>query len=252
MAVKDYKNELEKMYSQIYSCEGKCKCFDECSKNMPNGKEINCCKLKLGNDYGKGIPKIMFVGKEGVNSAQKIESPQKVSEARHNNSHYFGTILTLAYMLKKIDGNMFVKENKSQEFLSNFDYLCSKMCLTNYYKCAFRDDDKNHNIRTNGKMKKHCPIILAREIETLKPNIIIIQGKFTTRQFYENELLKICKTIQKNPIYKSSRFYISVDKYEYVDSKEPLYIIWSYHPSSHGHWDSSLKELKSAIDAIKL
>jgi len=248
----DYKKELEKMYSEIYFCNGKCKCFLECSKNMPNNKEINCCKLKLGENYGNNIPKIMFVGKEGVNPATEIETPEKVSKVLYNNSHYFGTILTLAYMLKKIDDKGLVKENKNQKFLSQFDYLCSNMCLTNYYKCAYIDE-KRHGVKVNKTMKQNCPIILSREIEILKPNIIIIQGKFTTKLFYEIELLKIVRPIPNNPVYNSTNTYkISVDKYEYIDSNEPLYIVWSYHPSSHGHWDNSINELKSAINEIKI
>lgn len=257
----NYYTELEDMYGRVYGCDGKCACFSECSKKMKNSAKINCCKLKIGSDYGLNIPKIMFVGKEGVNQAATIESPVKVSEVKSNNTHYFGTIHTLAYILKRITSDEFCNRDIiNQSSLSQFDDLHTKFCLTNYYKCAFRDkDDGNHNVKTNNVMKKNCPIVLTNEIEILKPNIIIMQGKFSTTKFdgQKGTLLSICQPCSdvENENLKSNlknqKGNISVGKYTYNETKEPVYIIWSYHPCAHGNmWFNTINKFQNAIDAV--
>ena len=256
----NYYTELEDMYGRVYECDGKCACFSECSKKMKNGAKINCCKLKIGSDYGINIPKIMFVGKEGVNQATTIENPAKVSEVKSNNTHYFGTIHTMVYILKYISPDEFCdKDIINQSSLSKFDKLCSKFCLTNYYKCAFRDRlDGNHNVETNNTMKKNCPIVLTKEIEILKPTILIMQGKFSTAKFYgkKGTLLNICQPCSKetenfNSNLKNQKGSISVGKYIYNETKEPLYIIWGYHPCAHGNtWFNTLNKFQSAIDIV--
>lgn len=255
----DYKSKLGKTYNEIYSCDSKCSCFAKCSKGMPNGRRINCCKLKLGSKYGCDIPKIMFVGKEGVNPDTEIKQPEKVSNVSNDNTHYFGTIHTLAYILKRISKDDFCNSsiiNKSS--LSEFDDLSDKFCLTNYFKCAFRnEDDGNHDVKTNTVMKKNCPIILTKEIEILKPNILIMQGKFSTAKFYgkRGTLLGICNYSKDesetlNTICES-KCNISIDKYIYNETKEPLYIIWSYHPCAHGStWFNTLPEFQKSIDVM--
>lgn len=253
----NYKDELEKMFNSVYNCEGKCQCFSECSKGMENGAEINCNKLKVGKNYDNSQHiKIMFVGKEDTGKAELTE-PAKISNA--SNPHYIGTFHTLAYLLDKISGEDFENENNiNKEYLKQYDYLYSEFCLTNYFKCAFKEslESHNHDVSINKSMEKNCPKILTEEIRILKPNIIIMQGKFTTAAFWGSRigtLKNICKHKKTLYHFKSkNQFDISVDKYEYLDTNENLYIIWGYHPCAHGRkWYTSLPKFREAIDIVK-
>lgn len=250
-----YKEKLEEMYRKEYSCDGKCICFSKCSKDIPNGAEINCSRLKIGENYDNPEhPKIMFVGKEGVSKCYEIGAPAKVSEV--HNPHYVGTFHTLAYILDKINCKDFVNESIiNEEHLKQFDDLSSEFCLTNYFKCAFKKnlESSNHNVATNKEMEKYCPHILTNEINILRPDIIIVQGKFSTSDFWGNKngtLETVCEHTET--LYKSDDYNISVDKYHYLDNGKNLYIIWGYHPCAYGRiWFKSLDRFKEAINKVK-
>jgi len=245
------------MYHAHYSYNGTCECFLSCSENMPNASGINCCKLKLGENYGKDIPKIMFVGKEGISPNPDISNPSKITEVHNNNFHYFGTIHTLSYILKKISGDEFLDRDRiNGESLRRFDDLGANMCLTNYFKCAFRKEkSNNHDVTVNDRMKENCPAILAKEIEILKPDILIMQGKFSSAHFWgrrKGKLLDICDfDSELISLHRPGEGRISADRYVYKSTGAPLYIIWGYHPCAHGGlWYKSLEDFKKAIDKV--
>lgn len=236
--------ELNKMYDGFYSNNGECKFFAECGKNM---SEYGCrfCKIKVGKEYGNNsMPKLMFIGKEGVSNSDGIQNPAKVSEV--TNPHFLKTIYSTLLLMEGKDLDI----NKNT-INATYDYISDYFCLTNYFKCAFTDSNENrHHLHTNINMSKNCNRILLEEIKILKPNVIVVQGKFSHSSFYnKNGLLKFCTHIKQ--IYKSKDYNISLNQYIYNDNGEELYVLWGYHPCANGDlWSKSLNSYKEALKLI--
>ena len=92
-----YKSRLEALYNECYGSGG-CKFFSECEKGISKSCTFRFDKAKLGAKYGDTteIPKIVFVGLEGLNRHQGIEKPETVN---CYNPHYKGVRYVLAYLL---------------------------------------------------------------------------------------------------------------------------------------------------------
>lgn len=245
----NYTEKLEELYKRVYPCSR----FSECSKNGKNcvpGCGHKFYKAKLGKDYGKADgTKIMFVGKEATDdcgdmSLYSIEEPSDIATCPHNNYHYFKTIYTAAILANK------TPRAPDRKDLLEFGNLRHSFCLTNFYKCAFKVNTNNHNIKTNPAMSKSCGTILLREIEVLQPDIIVIQGKFTNRLFW-NGLETLSQKRFGKDLWKSNSCKISVSQYKYNNGKE-FCVIWSYHPCAFGNkWEKTLDEFEKALHVAK-
>lgn len=245
----NYTEKLEKMYKSVYPCSR----FSECSKNGENcipGCGNKFYKAKLGKNYGKNnSTKIMFVGKEapddsGNLSQLSIEEPSDITKCPHNNYHYFKTIYTAAILANK------TPKTPDRDDLSEFGDLRHNFCLTNYYKCAFKKTTKNQSVSVNSAMSKYCGDILLQEIELLQPEIIVIQGKFTNKMFW-NGLETLSQNRYGKDLWKSNSCNISVTQYKYKNEKT-FCVVWSYHPCAFGNkWEKCLSEFEQALYIAK-
>lgn len=241
-------------FNKIYD-NGTCPHLKECNqKNYKYGH--TCYRAKIGKEYENAKTKIMFVGKEAPNECKKVSSPAKVREVRANNRHYLGLYYTALLILTDI-----IPDNTKQSTLIEYEGLEEQYCLTNYYKCAFKkkgEKNKIHGVTTNSKMKQYCPALLRKEIDLLRPDIIVIQGKFTGKAFWDEkmgEIYKIVTTGQQIFPNSDKKGNITLYKYRYRDSNKPLYILWGFHPASSDFYrrgdTNNLETLKKAIQAYK-
>lgn len=71
---RDYESRLEALYTEYYG-NGGCQFFRECEKGISKSCMFRFDKAKVGAKYGEKteIPKIVFVGLEGLNGHQGIE-----------------------------------------------------------------------------------------------------------------------------------------------------------------------------------
>ena len=241
-------------FNKIYD-NGTCPHLEECNrKNYEYGH--TCYRAKIGKEYENAEIRIMFVGKEAPNDSKSVTSPAKVREVRSDNRHYFGLYYTALLILSDI-----VPNNTKQSTLVEHEGLEEQDCLTNYYKCAFKkkdEKDKIHGIATNSKMKKYCPILLTKEIDLLRPDIVVIQGKFTGKAFWDEKkgkLYEIVTTGQQIFPDSDKEEDITLYKYQYRDTNKPMYILWGFHPASSDFYKrgntNNLEVLKKAIQVFK-
>jgi len=236
-----YIEELNCAYREFY-CNGVCKHFDECSKGMESPK-IKCDHAtRVGKNYGKdGYPKVIVVGKESINKHESFVSPSLLDDA--SNEHYRKTLFTLALALKGDTPKGFGKHD-----LEEHKDLLTYFSLTNYYKCAFSDDpDKISGLASNDRMKHNCYKLLLKELEILEGDLVIIQGKFTDK-FFWNALnaLYPCENKAGKLIWKNQNG--KIELYKHTMRERPFYILYSYHPAGKGGWwMKTLDDLKMAI-----
>ena len=202
---------------------------------------------KVGREYGKtGFPKILIVGKESKNHRAEVGTttpsihPEKGGA---DNDHYRKTLYTLALLLAESIPKSFSKED-----LEEYEELLQKFCLTNYFKCAVSGGEKScyRGLPHTKAMKSNCYHLLEKEIDVLEPDIVIIQGKFTPKEFwsvYENgERVAGNKTKEDDTI--------SAYRHKNKKGKE-FYILYSYHPGCFRAWGGELlNDLKSIIASI--
>ncbi len=249
METNEITKALEEIYKELYR-NGGCKYDHHCEDGLCNNYVCRYYKAKLGSHYGEdGLPKLLFIGKEPPTEDEcdlsriPIEEPARISCVPRNNYHYFGTVYTAARILKQER-----PLSPNRDDLLCFENLRHFFCLTNYFKCVFKKSDKNSGVIVSKAMKGNCFNILTKEIETLQPDIIVVQGKFTGKGFW-NALKEMNESIRSKSIVSMNNG-VSAYQYHYANGS-PLFVICSYHPCARGRkWYKSLKELDNAIDKV--
>ena len=234
----DY-NEL--YFNKIYD-NGTCPHLEECNpKKYKDGH--SCYRAKIGKEYENCKTKIMFVGKEDINGCPFVESPQSICDTRNNNKHYLGLYYTAVMLLNGKEPSDLRKET-----LEKYTGLEEQYCLTNYFKCAFKENLKDvHGLEITPPMKKYCHEYLVKEIALLNPDIVIIQGKFTNDHFYK----KLTTEVNKTTSLIKNENGIWLEKYEYTNKRKPLYIVWSYHPAGSKFYNNeTMKSFQKALSMI--
>ena len=235
----DLIKELTEFYDEIYK-DGICPSYHSCKRACEHS--LNFYRGRIGEKYGRNIPKIFVVGQEPVfpkNYSGKeivfnVEEPCTMSDAEYND-HYLRTFYTVAKLLlseENIPKSYFIKDMADEKY----EELRHSFFMTNYYKCVFTDDIKRSNKNPSTEMEKNCAGILIKEINKLKPDIVIIQGK-NHKTFWKNISYKVVD----GPVVDVVRYNESSKKYEqglYIAETKShcFYIIDSYHPTSHGIW----------------
>lgn len=236
MTRKEYSDRLNKMYDDFYrsGCNYRNCSFDMCESQ--NNIKFDYA-TKIGEDYGKtGAYKVLIVGKESTCGHQTTKKPSD-DISKSPNTHYRGTLYTLALLLTDE-----IPQSTSVNDLIKYNDLLKQFCLTNYFKCAFRKDNKVRGLPINKTMKDSCHQILLQEIDILKPNIVVMQGKFTNKSFW-NILEKDeyeCKYGENEPI----------SLYRYTLNGHSFYVLWSYHPAGP-QWRKHIKQLIEAVSVFK-
>ncbi len=249
----DYRHRLDEVYQKYYGKAG-CHCQDECHGAEEWSHGCRFYKAKLGAHYGEQYPgqvnpiRLMFVGKESTDEgcllSSDIGETSSVLGVPNNNYHYFGTIYTAVRVLTSD-----MPDSPNRLDLQKYNAIHHYFCLTNYFKCSFKNTIRNSWVKANRAMKKNCPGVLLSEIDALRPNILIIQGKFTGSTFWKG--LEKKSMLMPQEVYESGKG-ISATEYHYSDGT-PFYVIWSYHPCAPGRlWYHSLEYLEEAISCIKM
>lgn len=232
----NYEDELYELYDSFY--KGNCN-YEHCSRNMcKTSQNIQFdYATKLGVNYGQdGVYKVLVVGKESTTVHTKIERPvDDIYNAP--NPHYRGTLYTLALLLDETS-----PRSTAVEDLKEYSSLLTRFCLTNYFKCAFRREKGVRNVPVNQSMRDSCYKLLIREMEILKPDIVIIQGKFTSKTFWN--------VLEQNGSECICGANSPVSLYRYSLNGRTCYVLWGYHPASPW-WNKRLPELRTAISAFK-
>lgn len=231
-------------FNKIYD-NGTCPHLKECNrKNYKYGH--SCYRAKIGKEYENAKTKIMFVGKEDVNGCAVVESPQSICDTRNNNKHYLGLYYTAVMLL-----NGKVPSDLRKETLEQYSGLEEQYCLTNYFKCAFKEDKEDvHGLKITPPMKKYCHEYLAKEISLLNPDIIIIQGKFSDEYFWGSEGT-IHQTLQDCKELMPKENGITLEKYKYRNNDKTVYVVWSYHPAGSKFYNKgTMKSFQKALSMI--
>lgn len=231
-----YVSRLESLYKEYYG-NGGCQFFSECEKGISKSCTFRFDKAKVGVEYGKNpeIPKIVFVGLEGLNEHQGIEETETVN---CYNPHYKGVRYVLAYLLS----SYFSKERPDsvlKNCLKDYVETMKYFALLNCYKCAFGDKPKGRP--HSESMKEHCQEILFREIEALEPDIVVFQVKDKNKRpnNFNNNLVNIFG--EKHQICERG----DTGAYWYTLPSGKRFIwIWTYHgagrtPSQKQGWASN-------------
>lgn len=248
MVANPYEEQLNAVYQKYYCCSGECANYSKCKKGLArNGLLFN--RAKIGKYYGTKYRKVLVVGKEPVSENGEITATASLEEAK--NPHYRRTLYTLAMILDK------EPESDSISDLNAYKKLLDYFCLTNYFKCSFTETEttvngkkakKNSGIKVNNAMKQECWKILIDEIDNLKPEIIIIQGKMWCEAFFEEVQKRYGKAETK-----CKAGYEELTKHENGPDGGPLYIVWAYHPTARAKcaWNQRLKNLRNVLGKLR-
>lgn len=245
--------EAENMYNEIFCCNGKCSCFDQCSNKMPfdSDASIICNRsLKLGSLYGKKA-KILFVGKESVTPSWSSSPVEPESFLTQRNQHYRRTKFILSSLLNDCDDNT-VSSFDGYNFTSeNEDSLHKYFALTNHYHCAYKKSDeknKHHGIKSNDVMWYNCVNIVKKEAQLLSPDVIVIQGGWSVKKDALPDMKKYFSEAYKVTALNTKGLY----KAENKTSGHICYVIGSYHPSFPSwHKEKYLGQLKACINEVR-
>ena len=218
------------MYEKIYSCNGKCNCFNEC-KEKNNDVKFYSDRVKIGKFYGDRYPKILFAGLEGVYDGPNYGIPEinqnSTPSLSARNEHYRGVRYVLSYILSEYDGIQKPKSAKMCD-LDRIEYTnhLQYYCLTNIYKCAFAM--QRSRLPHSKSMKNNCPQIFIKEIDILHPDVVIIQAK---KDVPEQLWHSFCNTYNdgKTPERLDMQDgYTSCYQMRYEDGT-PFFVVWTYH-----------------------
>lgn len=239
MKREDYVNDLKKMYEEYYTGEGgRCRYFDECKKDIgDNPCKFASDKAMVGEEYGNdsSVPKIVFIGLEGLDKDEdRLDDHvvKKIINPNHKvyNPHYKGVRYVLAYLLSGITGKN-KPQNALKAALKKYNKSTEYFTLLNCYKCAF--SDKSQGLPHTDAMKERCQEILFKELDILKPDIVVFQAINNRPIFFENKLDSIfgSSTTIKQLYGKDGDKKTAVYLY-YPQPDQPLIWIWTYHGSS--------------------
>ena len=189
----------------------------------------------VGEKYGSdsSVPKIVFVGLEGLNKEDcRLDANRNVKEIINTshkvyNPHYKGVRYVLAYLLKGI-ANESQPQNALKKILENYNETTKYHALLNCYKCAF--SNKSQGLTHTNEMKEHCQELLFKEIEILKPDIVVFQVINGRSKDFESNLENVfgeSQQISGEAKDKKTAAYLF-----YPQHNQPLIWIWTYHGSS--------------------
>lgn len=229
---KKYNNLIDE---KIYNAENECPYYKECSDSMlPCENKLKFYRTRIGSNYDNEPIKILVVGQEDVGRNKEYEccEPCTMADAGYN-PHYLKTFYTVSQILLSKDE--LPKDYSKDIRQEKFEELRHRFAITNYYKCAFSNNDNNSRVAHSSVMEKNCSSHLIEEIKMLKPDIVILQGKshktFWKSFDYSTEYCNYVNVNGKNyelGLYKTSSI---------KDVNKTVYIVDSYHPTSHGIWE---------------
>jgi hypothetical protein len=188
-----YKEAVRKYYEEsIESHKFGCEHYESCKGKYDFDSVRD--SIKIGSRYGdfrwkdKGIEKplrTLVVGLEGIDQSifeEKNKVPFRLTPK--STIHIVGVLKTLMMLYNVypsgIDDENVLKKKWMELKENGCDQLYDYYALANIFKCIFKTRDEmegNHNAKRHNKdMKTNCPMHLVKEIELLKPTIVILQS----------------------------------------------------------------------------
>ena len=253
------KSDLMSLYEQEFCNGNKCKCYNDCcnaSKALAKDKKFveafhSDYAARVGKNYplivnGKEIS-IVIVGKETLYGDHHLRPPARLihfTNAKGKvNNHYLCTYKLLCQLMN-YNWDADKKTLKDSEAGSPYhaDAVLTTYTLTNLYRCAFKDDKNNtKTLKNPNKQTENCLEILKKELDILKPTILIIQcAGLKAETLYPKEF--------PNYIFKKEDN--GICDFVKLNSKD-LYIIRAVHPSYKGWNDFTTKYLPQIIERLR-
>ncbi len=249
----DYNKELEKMYNEKYYCNnGVCSFYEDCKKRRNlDFISFRQDRVRVGKNYGNGVPNILFVGIEGFPD-KEWQDKNHIVLGHHepsknaDNPHYNGVKFILEYLLNSDKKPILSIAHKICE---KYNDKTDKFALTNLYKCAFpnKSEDQKRGLPHTKAMQRNCQKILIDEIKVMDPDILIIQASdsnwpegLSDRLNTEFNLSKIYGDWQK-------------DKIELLKGKfqKELLVLCTLHGASSTYITKNyLSKLAQALDKV--
>lgn len=249
-------------YSNIvYNGQNKyavCQCFLECKTcDFDYGSSFICNRsLKLGEWYEKTKIKVLFIGKEDVSCiTEGALQPESFLDVK--NQHYIGTKHILAAILGYCSIDDITNYQNKEIHFKGEEHLHKQFALTNHYHCAFKkksQEGKNHGIKSTNTMWNNCALIVRKEIETLQPEVIVVQSGWSAKSKIssKNRIKDMsCYFGEEWTIVENDDVFGLYEAYN-KETEKVCYIIGSYHPSFH-QWNNEkyLCPLKSRVKKVR-
>lgn len=234
---------------QIYTDGFKCPHFEECSGSMEPNNKLKFYRTRIGSKYDEEQIKILVVGQEDVGEGKKYTccEPCTMEEAGYN-PHYLKTFYSVAQILLD-DKDLPKGYNKDDMSQSKYENLRHSFSLTNYYKCVFSDSTNNSGVNHSKAMEKYCSEHLIKEIEMLKPDILILQGKGHPTFWKRIKNSEVEKAERKSSINNKN---YKLRLYEAIINDKRTYIVDSYHPTARGNiWGKTSEGLSEILRIAK-
>lgn len=217
--------------NNLYTDENECPHYNECAESMNCENKLKFYRTRIGSNYDNEQIKILVVGQEDVGKAKEYTccEPVTMEEAGYN-PHYLRTFYSVAHIL--MDSKDLPKDFSKEAMSKNiYENLRHRFALTNYYKCVFSDNSNNSKVEHSKTMEQNCSRQLLAEIEMLKPDILIIQGK-NHKTFWSNINYEEVPNTKK-VIHINNRNY-EIGLYKTTINSKITYIVDSYHPTARG------------------
>lgn len=217
--------------------------------------------LRIGSRYGAcpTVPKVLFIGKESV----EYHGRSGATSSSDTNPHYLRTLRTMAYLSEKARDEKTNFNPYTQTDVSLLNDYSAYFALTNFYKCAFKDSGKHSDVKNTAAQTKNCAALLLKEIECIRPQIIIKQTLAGSRRFeqmLQGVTVKYCnEEFCGIRLYEACETRISSYKYHALPNTPfarlfpaAFYIVYTPHPCARGKYsfDRTWKYTKQAIDFV--
>lgn len=208
-----------------------CAHYQDCCNSTTYENRLRFYRVRVGSHYNDESIKVLIVGLEdvGSNNAYTCHEPCTMKEAGYN-PHYLRTFYTVAHIL--LDENKWPTDYIQDIRQHRFEKLRHRFAMTNYYKCVFSNNDKRTGKKHTKEMEQNCSEHLQKEIEMLKPDIVILQGK-NHRHFWKS--IRYSEVCRSKININSKTYDLGLYKACSLMDK-PVYIIDSYHPTSRDIW----------------
>ena len=233
---------------QIYTDGFKCPHFEECSGSMEPNNKLKFYRTRIGSKYDEEQIKILVVGQEDVGEGEKYTccEPFTMEEAGYN-PHYLKTFYSVAQILMD-DKDLPKGYNKDDMSQSKYENLRHSFSLTNHYKCVFSDSTNNSGVNHSKTMEKYCSEHLIKEIEMLKPDILILQGGLPT--FWKRIISSEVEKAERKFSINNKNYKLRL--YEAIINDKRTYIVDSYHPTAWGNiWGKTSEGLSELLRMAK-
>ena len=264
-------DDLKTIYDNFFK---NCEVGHYCDKEIDSDKIIDCkykelqtmyehnyvksYSLNITKSYFTNTNRLLIIGQEKRDVKQyefeEYDKDHRIPHPDKQNKHWIGTLMTVI----KFNNNELTEEELNDIQITklcdeNFVEYCDKnnldidFAFTNYFKCAFTHTKEWTDMWHSPEMCKNCGKLLYKEINELKPNLIIKQGKFANQFFKEYyNLVEIDQKPKEKIKNKNYKMFLYRSQY---DNGEYFYIIDAYHPCCKCfNWQTHKKYLYDLID----